>query len=99
MSSRSSCASTRKNTVRPSTFVTVALARTRMPPRAQAGLRLLLGVVLLAVDAPALAVFLALETSLLVRPDVPVCAGARLRCIVARLAALEPGRFPVRQLA
>src|SRR5207247_683607 len=70
----------------------------RMRPRAPAGLRLLLGVVLLAVDAPALAVLLALEAPLLVGTDLSVCAGARLRCIVACLAALEPGRFPVCQL-
>src|SRR5207302_484760 len=71
----------------------------RLRPRAPAGLRLLLGVVLLAVDTPALAVLLALEAPLLVGTDLPICAGARLRCIVACLAALEPGRFPVCQLA
>src|SRR5436309_938813 len=39
------------------------------------------------------------SSALPVGPDLPVCAGARLRCIVACLAALEPGRFPVCQLA
>src|SRR5262245_895509 len=59
----------------------------RSTPGDQALLRL--GVVLLAVDAAALAVLRALDAVLLARAHVPVGAGARFPVRVARLAALE----------
>src|SRR5258706_2473015 len=56
-------------------------------------LLLRLRVVLLAADLAALAVLVSLDAPLLARVDLAVGAGAGFEPRVARLAALEPGRF------
>src|SRR5919201_4307325 len=62
-------------------------------------LLLRLRVVLLAVDAAALAVFGALDAPLLARPDLAVGARPRFLAIDARFAALEARRFAVGEAA
>src|SRR5438874_1261293 len=56
-------------------------------------LLLRLRVVLLAADLAALAVLVLLDAPLFARSDLAVGAGARFEARVARLAALELGRF------
>src|SRR5258708_11342731 len=56
-------------------------------------LLLRLRVVLLAADLAALAVLVSLDAPLLARVELAVGAGAGFEPRVARLAALEPGRF------
>src|SRR5207302_2803231 len=62
-------------------------------------LLLRLGVVLLAVDAAALAVLGLLDATLLARPDLVVGAGAGFRTVDARFAALKARGFAVGEAA